>query len=176
MAKTEEWPPGGKRACPTFLQHLHQHQPRNEGRRSTLFSTPAAARAQDVFVQHLQVTYILAEIAPPDIRRYVASMKERKRQVEDARYPLFNHTRTTHRLASIESFLKSVEPLPTSTPESVRVALREERLSNLSLVSPMALKPCEELPAGTERTEWKCLNRLRTGIGRRKVLLHNGNT
>ena len=64
--------------------------------------------------------YILAGIAPPNIRRRVASMKERKRQVEDARHPLFNHALAAHRLASRESFLKSVEPLPTSTSESMR--------------------------------------------------------
>ena len=65
----------------------------------------------------IQITYILAGIAPPDIRRRVASMKERKRQVGDARHPLFNHALAAHRLhvASRESFLKSVEPLPTPT-------------------------------------------------------------
>ena len=118
--------------------------------------------------------YILAGIAPPDIRRRVARMKERKRQVEDVRHPLFNHALAAHRLASRESFLKSVEPLPTSTSENMRVVMWEERLSDLSPVSPMSLNPCEELPPGAERTwtEWKCLNRLRTGKGRCKVLIH----
>ena len=79
-------------------------------------------------------------------------MKECKRQVEDARHPLFNHALAAHRLASRESFLKSVEPLPTSTSENMRVTMWEERLSDLSQVSPMALNPCEELPPGAERT------------------------
>ena len=37
----------------------------------------------------------------------------------------------------------------------------------------MTLKPQEELPPGadTKWTEWKCLNRLRTGVGRSKVSL-----
>ena len=35
--------------------------------------------------------YILAEISAPRIRRRIASMKERKRQVEEKRHPLFNH-------------------------------------------------------------------------------------
>ena len=101
-------------------------------------------------------------------------MKERKRQVEDARHPVFNRARAAYRLASRESFQKSVERLPTSTSEIMRVAMWEERLSDLSPVSPMALNPSEELPAGAERmwTEWKCLNRLRTGIERCKALLH----
>ena len=108
------------------------------------------------------------------MRWRVASMKERKRQVEDARHPLFNHAPAAHRLASEEGFLKSVEPLPAPTSESMRIAMWEERLSDLSPVSPMALNPCEEFPPGAERMwiEWKCLNRLRTGIGCCKVLLH----
>ena len=37
----------------------------------------------------------------------------------------------------------------------------------------MALKPSEELPTGAEArwTEWKCLNRLRTGVGLSKEFL-----
>ena len=83
--------------------------------------------------------YVLGGIAPPDIRRRVGSMKERKRQVEDARHPLFNHAPAAHRLASRESFLKSVEPLPTSTSESMRVAMWEERLPDLSFTNDTQL-------------------------------------
>ena len=115
--------------------------------------------------------YTLAGIAPPEIRRRVASMKERQRQVEDIRHPLFNQAPAVSRLTSRESFLKSVVPLTTSTPESTRVTMWEESFSS---VPPMGINPREELPAGAECkwTEWKCLNRLRTGIGRCKVLLH----
>ena len=66
-------------------------------------------------------------------------MKERKRQVEEAWHPFFNHAGAAHRLASRESFLKSVEPLPTSTSKRMRVPMWEERLSDLSTGSPMAL-------------------------------------
>ena len=38
-------------------------------------------------------TYILAGIAPPDVRRHVTSMREHQRQVEDERHPLFNKYR-----------------------------------------------------------------------------------
>ena len=106
---------------------------------------------------------------------HVASMKECKRQVEDPLHSLFNHAQAAHRLlASRESCLKNIEPLPTSTSESMRVTMWEERLSDLSPVSPMALNPCEELPAGAEHmwTELGCLNRLGNGIGHCKVLLH----
>ena len=60
--------------------------------------------------------YIVTGIAPPDIRRQVASMRSRK------------------------SFLSSVDPLSTS-PASKSVALWEERISNAPTATSMALKP-----------------------------------
>ena len=98
-----------------------------------------------------------------------------QRFFEDNRHPLFNRvSAAVYRLASRESFQKNVEPLSTSTSESMSFTMWEERFSDLSPVSPMGLKPCEELPAGTESMwmEWKCLKRLRTAIGSSKVLLH----
>ena len=41
--------------------------------------------------------------------------------------------------------MKSVEPLPTSNSQSMRVTLWEERLSSLLPATPMALNPCDEL-------------------------------
>ena len=69
-------------------------------------------------------------------------------------------------------FLSSVDPLATSAA-STRVALWEERISTHPTATSMALKPQEELPPGadTKWTEWKCLNRLRTGVGCSKVSL-----
>ena len=49
----------------------------------------------------------------------------------------------------------------------------DERCSHLMPATSMALKPSEELPTGAETRwiEWKCLNRLRTGVGRSKEFL-----
>ena len=77
-------------------------------------------------------------------------------------------------IESSECFLKSVEPLPTSTSESLRFAMWKKRFLDLSPIPPMVLNTCEELLPGAERkwTDWKNLNRLRLGIGHCKVLLH----
>ena len=118
-------------------------------------------------------TYILAGIAPPDIRRHVASMRERQRQVEDERHPLFNQTPATNRLESRVSFLKCVDPLSTS-PKCMRIATWKERLASLLPATSMALDASEDFPPGadTRGIHWKCLIRLRTGIGRSKVTLN----
>ena len=65
-------------------------------------------------------------------------------------------------------FLKNVKPLPTSTSES-RVwesIFREERIPSLSPVALLALNRYKKLPVTAESmwTEWKFLNRSRTGI------------
>ena len=118
-------------------------------------------------------TYILAGIAPPDVRRHVTSMRERQRQVEDERHPLFNQVPATNRLRSRRSFLNSVNPLSSSS-KGTRISKWEERLSSLPPEKAMALKPKEELPPGsdTKWTVWKCPNRLRTGVGRSKETLN----
>ena len=74
----------------------------------------------------------------PDIRRRVAGIKEHKRQVEGIRHPLFNHVPSAYRFASRERFLKSVEPFPLPTSESMSVILWKQKVSDLSPVSPMA--------------------------------------
>ena len=82
--------------------------------------------------------------------RCVASMKERKRQVEDIRHPLFNQTLAANRLASRERFLKSINPLTRLSSNNMRVAMWDERFSSLMPATPMVLKPSEELPTGEE--------------------------
>ena len=99
------------------------------------------------------------------------------RQVEDTRYPLYNHV-PAYRLAPRENFLKSVELLSTSTSESMRVTMWEKRFSfqishQFHQWHSLPVKNFR-LPAGAEGmwAEWKCLNRLRIDMGRCKVLLH----
>ena len=119
-------------------------------------------------VEHL---YTLAGIAPPDVRRKVASMKERKRQTTDKRHPMFGQVHPTSRLKSRESFINSVTPLEAPAG-SERVNIWKERLSHHP--STMKVPVSEDLPSGANSgwTEWKTLNRLRSGVGRCKVNLN----
>ena len=117
--------------------------------------------------------YILAGIAPPEIRRNAASKKERQQQSSDQRHPLFGHVPAKSRLKSRKSFLKSVPPLGTPSISSERVTRWNERLNNLPPATTMELKLSEALPPGadTDYAVWKCLNRIRAGVGRAKTTL-----
>ena len=114
--------------------------------------------------------YLLSGIAPPEIRRSTASSRERQHQTTDEQHPLFSHKPAKRRLKSRKSFLNEVEP---SGAENTRAALWEERLDNLPTTTTMSISAKEVLPPGADSSwaEWKCLNRLRSGVGRSKVTL-----
>ena len=77
--------------------------------------------------------YVLAGIAPPGVRRLVASRTERRRQADDTRHPCHNHQPATSRLKSRKSFLHAVQPL-SQPPQTARLALWEEqRIANQHL-------------------------------------------
>ena len=114
--------------------------------------------------------YSLSGIAPPDIRRRTASCKERMRQLSDPRHPLYGTTAARKRLKSRKSFLNVVEP---QDPEEYKLRMWKERRYNLRNDVRMAMPVAETLPPGFTApwAEWKCLNRLRTGVGRCKANL-----
>ena len=97
-------------------------------------------------------------------------MQERERQTTDMKHPMFNQTATPKRLRSRGSFLSKVHPLGTVSKEAERLTLWKERSPN---PPAMGLQPSEQLPPGADSTwpEWRCLNRLRSGVGRCKVAL-----
>ena len=106
--------------------------------------------------------YVLSGIAPPDIRRAVASQSERSRQVQDQRHMLHHHVPVRSRLKSRSSFCSSSEPLQ-DTAGTTRLRMWQSRDHNT-----MGMTPAEHLPPGFSETwpVWKSLNRLRTGVGR----------
>ena len=54
--------------------------------------------------------YLLAGIAPPDIRRDVCARMERTKQMEEETHSLFGHITAKSRLKSRKDFLTSVKP------------------------------------------------------------------
>ena len=70
---------------------------------------------------------ILAGIAPPDIRRYVASRTERTRQSTGERHQLNGLLVVVPRLKSRKSFIKCTEPINT-TAKAARTELWREQL------------------------------------------------
>ena len=116
--------------------------------------------------------YLLAGIAPPDIRRAVASRAERLRQTTDNRHPLHGHVPTPTRLKSRKSFLPSTTPLNT-TATHARLQMWNDSLTAVPSTTKMDMPVTECLPPGAEEPwqKWKCLNRLRAGVGRSKVSL-----
>ncbi|KAJ8367020.1 hypothetical protein AAFF_G00333780 [Aldrovandia affinis] len=115
--------------------------------------------------------YILAGIAPPNIRRAVASRTERRRQTTDERHPLHGHVPAPSPLKSRKSFLTSTAPLET-TPSEARLAMWKEKLNNHPHSPTMHIPAAESLPPGDNNwAKWKCLNRLRSGVGRSREAL-----
>ncbi|CAG9109778.1 unnamed protein product [Plutella xylostella] len=112
----------------------------------------------------VQMLYPLAGIAPPDVRRTVASSAERAK-MDDTRHPMHGFVLAPQRLPSRRSFMKCVDPLNTSQAQA-RCALWRQKVS---LPTPF-VQPSENLPPGHKLPweTWKSLNRLRTQVGRSK--------
>ena len=113
----------------------------------------------------LSSLYRLASIAPPSIRRRVASMTERTKQLSDPRHPLHGHVEVPTRLRSRNSF--------TTVPSIGNTRAPRRRLECWSESDPIPLKdslptPSETLPKGChlKRKDRVTLNRARAYVGR----------
>ena len=111
--------------------------------------------------------YLLADMTLPDVRRATTSRQERRKQTEDPIHSLYSHEPVNKRLNSINSFVHSVTPLDTNPP-----AERPRAWTHHMRSVPPKLKslPSEDMGPGSEApwSHWKCLYKLRTGMGRCK--------
>ena len=94
--------------------------------------------------------YVLAGIAPPGVRRSVASRTERRRQADDTRHPCHNHQPAPSRLKSRKSFLHAVQPL-SQPPQT---ALWEEQRIAKQHLAKLPIPTSEQLAPG-HKSEWK---------------------
>ena len=124
--------------------------------------------------------YLLAGIAPPEIRRSVCARVERTKQVERETHSLFGHTPARRRLKSRRSFRTSVQPVHFPA-KVVRVNEWKRRLEEKAHAGLVNLY--EDLATGHDSPwlNWRCLNRLRTGYTcskeqRKKWGYFNGDT
>ena len=116
--------------------------------------------------------HLLADIAPPEIRRETVSGAERLRQSTDPRHPLLGSEPAPTRLKSRRSFLSHVQPLVQPKAETNMERWIDELKSNPPTVD-MVIQPSESLPSESNAPwpTWKTLNRHRSGVGRSKANL-----
>ena len=106
--------------------------------------------------------YLLAGIAPPDIRRDVCARMEKTKQETNEAHSLYGQHHAERRLKSRNCFLRSVEPAELS-PRIIRC---NEWLRKLQTTPhKVTVNQSESLARGYESpwTTWRCLNRLHTG-------------
>jgi len=129
---------------------------------------------------NVEELYLLAGIAPPDIRRNVCARVEKKKQETNAAHSLHGHVPAESRLKSRHCFLSSVR----SADFPAKVIRRSEWQRRQNATSHnCAVNLDESLATGhtSPWTTWRCLNRLRTGVTcskeqRRKWKYFNGDT
>ena len=96
---------------------------------------------------------------------------ERTKQLGDHRHLLYGHSPATPRLHSRRSFASSVRPL-RDPADTTRVQLWQDHLNVKEKEGHgIGIPAAESLPPGAQLqwTTWKCLNRLRAGVGRCKA-------
>ena len=105
--------------------------------------------------------YLLAGIAPSDIRRDVCARVEKTKQETNETHSLYGQNPAERRLKSRNCFLHSVKP-PDFPPKVIRCCAWLRRLQTIPHRATVNLY--KSLAKGFDRpwTTWRCLNRLRT--------------
>uniref|UniRef100_A0A2S2Q8Z5 RNA-directed DNA polymerase from mobile element jockey n=1 Tax=Sipha flava TaxID=143950 RepID=A0A2S2Q8Z5_9HEMI len=109
--------------------------------------------------------YLLAGIAPPEIRRRVTTDIEKTKQIKDERHPMFGHEIANTRLKSRKSFMQTAKELHES-PQKARLQKWQDELQPEELT-----QITQQLPMGGHLPWplWKTLNRLKAGVARTKA-------
>ena len=107
--------------------------------------------------------WLLAGIAPPDIRRDVFARVEKKKQESNVAHYRYGQTTTERRLKSRSCFLSRVRPADFH-PKVIRCNEWQRRPNTKPHSCSANLT--ESLARGQTRqwTTWRCLQRLRTGV------------
>ena len=105
--------------------------------------------------------YLLAGIAPPDIRRDVCARVEKTKQETNESHSLYGQNPAERRLESKNCFLRSVKPADFP-PKVIRCSAWLRRLQAIPHRATVNID--QSLAKGFDRpwTTWRCLNRLRT--------------
>ena len=144
--------------CPVWTRSAHSRQVDAAINNTCRLITGCTRQTQT------QDLYVLSGIAPPTVRRQIASMKEKDRQERDTRHSLHHHTPVRKRLKSRSSFIAETEALQGAY-ESVRLhQWHENWLSQQSSLKEYSLFPMEALPAGRDLSwrQWRTANRVRS--------------
>jgi len=106
--------------------------------------------------------YVFSAIAPPGLRRRIASGAERSRETTDPRHPLHGARPPRSRLKSRRGFLMSVEPLSESAG-STHIKLWKRKFGDAQPYE-IVREIKEELTTGGDEdwVRWRCLNRLKS--------------
>ena len=105
--------------------------------------------------------YLLAGIAPPDIRREVCARVENTKKETNEAHSLYGQNPAERRLESRNCFLRSVKPTDFP-PKMIRCSTWLRRLQAIPHRATANID--ESLTKEFDRpwTTWRCLNRLRT--------------
>ena len=148
-------------ACPVWEGSAHAHKV------DPVLNDACRAITGCLQPTNVENLYLLAGIAPPAVRRSVTAQREREKQVYDNRHPLHGHNLSRKRLKSRNSFIHARDELIQS-PSTRRLEQWSQHLQSVPHRLPQTPSECLASGASGTWTEWRCLNRVRTKMGRCK--------
>ena len=148
-------------ACPVWERSAHAHNV------DPVLNDACRAITGCLQPTNVENLNLQAGISPPAVRRSVTAQREREKQVNDNRHPLYGHNLPRKRLKSRNSFMHATDELIQSPPTR-RLEQWSQHLQSVPHRLPQTPSACLASGASGTWTEWRCLNRLRTKMGRCK--------